>query len=263
MTEVVERNSPGVNVAFPSWVLFSASSLDHLPQKVKMEERHSPVGWWQYNRHTRCQGAASPVIPTDPHLWFSNSREKFLSKLAFSVWAEAKSRRMVCFALVKKNSQSQLFSLSTIHVDGRRGEHHQPFCCQCQSKKVVDTDTQHPTNGPWAMGHDRGGGQRAAWWQLWTTGQKKISSPLLLISSNDVPVGWHALCHPYCHYNAPFSLLLRSCVTEWMFHGSKFATTTNPPTPPGTAAHSHFYFSYEYDFTFDRNAFNVEILSIV
>lgn len=45
MTKVVKQNSPGVNVAFPSLELFSARSLDHLPQRVKMEERHSPVGW--------------------------------------------------------------------------------------------------------------------------------------------------------------------------------------------------------------------------
>lgn len=84
MTEVVKQNSSGVNVAFPSLVLFSASSLDHLPQRVKMEERHSPVGWWDYNRHTRCQAAASLLIPTDPHLWFSNSRER-LNSQKFSI----------------------------------------------------------------------------------------------------------------------------------------------------------------------------------
>lgn len=65
---------------------------------------------------------------------------------------------------------------------------------------------------------------------------KKISSPLLLISSNDVPVGWRALRQPYCHYNAPFSFLLLFCVIEWMVHTTTFASTSLPPAHQLTAA---------------------------
>lgn len=263
MTEVVQQNSPGVNVAFPSLVLFAASSLDHLPQRVKMEERRNPVGWWEYNRHTRCQAATSPLIPTNPYPWFLKLEGKIKwSKLAFYHWGEAKRRRIVCFALVKNNCQTPSVSLSTelhhfrsfcgltqrLRVDGRWGEHNKHFCHQCQCKKVVDTDTQHPTNRPWPWGC---GGSKVCLMTTLNHRPKKISSPLLLISSNDVPVGWRALCQPYCHYNAPFSLLLLFCVTEWMFHATKFALTS----PPRTSAHSHFYFSSEkYDFTFHRTA---------
>lgn len=88
-TEVDQQNSPGVNVAFPSFLLFSASSLDHLPQRVKMEERHSPVGWWDSTRRRRA--AASPVIPTpSSSVIFKREGKITVSKSAFYHQGEAK-----------------------------------------------------------------------------------------------------------------------------------------------------------------------------
>lgn len=43
-----EHCSPGVNIAFPCLLQLQACSLVHLLQRVKMEERDTPVGWWEY-----------------------------------------------------------------------------------------------------------------------------------------------------------------------------------------------------------------------
>lgn len=248
MTEVVQQNSPGVNVAFPSLVLFAASSLDHLPQRVKMEERRNPVGWWEYNRHTRCQAAASPLIPTNPYPWFLKLEGKIkLSKLAFYHWGEAKRRRIVCFALVKKNCQTPSVSLSTelhhfrsfcglLHKDymwmGGEVNIINIFVVSANARKLWTLTRNIPLIG---HGHGGVGGSKVCLMTTLNHRPKKISSPLLLISSNDVPVGWRALCQPYCHYNVPFSLLLLFCVTEWMFHATKFASTSSPPAHQLTA----------------------------
>lgn len=43
-----ERRSPGVNIAFPCLPQLQACSLVHLLQRVKMEDRDTPVGRWEY-----------------------------------------------------------------------------------------------------------------------------------------------------------------------------------------------------------------------
>lgn len=138
------------------WLLFSARSLDHLPQRVKMEDTHSPVGWWESSRHTRCQAAASPLSPCDPHLWFANSRER-LKTIGISIiarrWGKER-RRLVCFALLKKTCQTPSVSLSTElrpcpsscglphqdYKDGRRGE---------PNKQVLFSAPMRESRGHW------------------------------------------------------------------------------------------------------------------
>lgn len=51
-----KQRSLGVNIAFPCLAQLYACSLDHLLQRIKMEERNSPLGWWKYSLPSqRCE----------------------------------------------------------------------------------------------------------------------------------------------------------------------------------------------------------------
>lgn len=96
---------------------------------------------------------------------------------------------------------------------------------------------------------------------------KKISSRLLLISSNDVPAGWRALCQPYCHYDAPCSFLPLFWMTEWMFHATKFASTSLPPYPPPPHISSQPFLFLVWEVWLHilqkSSSLNVKILSVI
>lgn len=70
---------------------------------------------------------------------------------------------------------------------------------------------------------------------------KEITLLLLLISSNDVPEGWHPLCQPYCHYNALFPVI---CILLGvrMNISCRYVSVTACIFP--TSAHSDVYFSF-------------------
>lgn len=211
-----------------------------------MEDRHSPVGWWEYNRHTHTHLCWFQVIlicvPQTP------GKDETIEMSMFT--AEVRSGDVASFVLLQLKrivrlhlslcplrfitSSSSQTPTRGLRVDGRRGEHNKHFGCQLQCKKVADADTQHPTGGC---------GSKVCLMTTLNHRLQKISSPLLLISSNDVPVGWHAVCQPYCHYNALFSLFPLFCVWHdecfMLLHLHQLLFSL-----PCTSAHSHFYFPY-------------------
>lgn len=60
------------------------------------------------------------------------------------------------------------------------------FVVSAHARKLRNADTQHPTNRPWPWGV---WGSKVCLMTTLNHRPRKISSPLLLISSNDVAVG--------------------------------------------------------------------------
>lgn len=163
-----ERSSPGVNIAFPCLPQLQACSLVHLLQRVKMEERDTPVGGGEYrpphthtptllSRWLKCvwvlQGTKSHFVwchlKNLPLRYYNWDFSIFFleSTRSWQQWRKVKGKQNFRLHLcpstalhqislsAEKDSLARLTPTQGLRAAGRRTEHNQLIYCPWKSKK--------------------------------------------------------------------------------------------------------------------------------